>query len=101
MESMERFCTRDPEGPQFEAEWQRRAFGLAVALSEFGHYEWEDFQRQLIEAVEAWENASPTERGDWFYYERWLEALSRTVVASRLVSEDEMAALLSAEHQAG
>ena len=37
-------CTTDQAAPQFDHEWQRRAFGLALALSEFGHYDWSEFQ---------------------------------------------------------
>jgi len=35
-------CVTDLNQPTFDAEWQRRAFGLAVALAEFGHYPWAD-----------------------------------------------------------
>lgn len=86
-------CGHDPEAPQFDHEWQRRAFGLAVALSEFGHYPWEQFQQELIDAVGAWEAAAPSERTSWSYDERWLEALSQVMVASGLVTRDEIAAL--------
>ena len=37
-------CTTDQAAPQFDHEWQRRAFGLALALSEFRHYPWSEFQ---------------------------------------------------------
>ena len=58
-------CTTDHGAPRFDHEWQRRAFGLAIALSEFGHYRWEDFQRALIETIGRWERAPESERGDW------------------------------------
>ena len=58
-------CTTDQAAPQFEHEWQRRAFGLALALSEFGHYQWSDFQQSLIETIGRWENTPEAERGDW------------------------------------
>lgn len=86
-------CGRDPDGPQFDQEWQRRAFGLAVALSEFGHYPWEQFQQELIDAVGVWEAAPTSERASWSYDERWLEALTQVVVAAGLVTRDEIAAL--------
>ena len=72
-------CTTDQAAPQFEHEWQRRAFGLALALSEFGHYEWSDFQQSLIETIGKWENTPQSERGDWEYYDHWVTALTKVV----------------------
>ena len=34
----------------FSEEWQRTVFGLALALSKEGHFEWEDFRHNLINA---------------------------------------------------
>ncbi|MFF9803458.1 nitrile hydratase accessory protein, partial [Streptomyces rochei] len=65
-------CVTDMNAPTFDADWQRRAFGVAVALSEFGHYPWDAFQQRLIEAIGTWEAASATEQGGWQYYEHWL-----------------------------
>jgi nitrile hydratase accessory protein len=79
-------CVADVKRPTFEAEWQRRAFGLAVALSEFGHYSWDDFQGELIRAIDAWEKqgeaASP-----WEYYDHWVQALHRVVEDHGLFTE--------------
>ena len=33
----------------FEAPWEARAFGLAVALSEDGLYPWKDFSHELAQ----------------------------------------------------
>ena len=79
-------CLTDTDRPVFEEEWQRRAFGLAVALSEFGHYPWATFQRELIDAIGTWER-DPT--GDsWAYYEHWLTALERVVAGSGLLGDE-------------
>jgi nitrile hydratase accessory protein len=72
-------CTTDQGAPRFDHEWQRRAFGLAVALSEFGHYRWEDFQRALIETIGRWERAPESQRGDWEYYDHWVAALQKVI----------------------
>lgn len=90
-------CTADPASPQFDEEWQRRAFGLAVALAEFGYYRWEDFQRELVAAVAAWEQAPEDERGPWSYYDRWLEALDRVLVESGAVAQGELDAVRSGD----
>lgn len=83
-------CVTDLNAPGFEAAWQRRAFGLAVALSEFDHYPWEAFQQQLIEAIGAWESVSPYERHDWQYYDHWLTALERVAVEHGLFNPEEL-----------
>jgi nitrile hydratase accessory protein len=79
-------CTTDQAAPQFEHEWQRRAFGLALALSEFGHYPWSEFQRSLIEAIADWEGSSPDARGDWQYYDHWVAALEKVIDDHRLLT---------------
>ena len=35
----------------FSEEWQRTVFGMALALSKEGHFEWEDFRQHLIQAI--------------------------------------------------
>ena len=90
-------CVTDMNAPTFDADWQRRAFGVAVALSEFGHYEWADFQQELINSIGSWEAAPTDERARWEYYEHWLAALERVVVDHGLVGEEEMRALIEAD----
>jgi nitrile hydratase accessory protein len=79
-------CTTDQAAPQFEHEWQRRAFGLALALSEFGHYPWSEFQQSLIETIGDWEGSSPDARGEWQYYDHWVAALEKVVDEHRLLT---------------
>jgi nitrile hydratase accessory protein len=77
-------CVTDLNQREFDADWQRRAFGLAVALSEFGHYAWQDFQQELIGS---WQDAPADARGRWKYYEHWVAALN-TVVQRHGLLED-------------
>lgn len=80
-------CTTDQAAPSFDHEWQRRAFGLALALSEFGHYPWSDFQQSLIDTIGEWE-ASPDElRGEWQYYDHWVAALESVVEQRELLTK--------------
>jgi len=79
-------CTTDRGAPRFDHEWQRRAFGLAVALSEFGHYRWEDFQQALIETIGRWERAPESERGDWEYCDLWVAALEKVIAEHGLLT---------------
>lgn len=79
-------CTTDQAAPQFDHEWERRAFGLALALSEFGHYRWADFQQSLIETIGDWEDSPAGERGAWRYYDHWVAALENVIAEHRLLT---------------
>lgn len=79
-------CTTDQAAPQFDQEWQRRAFGLALALSEFGHYPWSEFQQSLIDTIGAWEAAPESARAEWQYYDHWVTALEHVVKQRELLT---------------
>ena len=68
----------------FNAEWERRAFALALDLVEKGFFEWSDFQAQLIRAVAEAESNDPQNpsRG---YYESWLAALEALIEEKNLL----------------
>ena len=70
----------------FEAPWEARAFGLAVALNEAGVYPWRDFSQGLAAATAAVEQQEASAS----YYERWLETLEKLAIARGLVSLDEL-----------
>jgi nitrile hydratase accessory protein len=70
----------------FEAPWQGRAFGLAVALSEEGLFPWEEFRQALIAAV-----AAAEARGGAFrYYDAWLAAFERVLATRGVLSATEI-----------
>ena len=84
-------CVADVDAPAFDSAWQRRAFGLAVALSEFRHLPWDSFHQELITSIGTWEAAPDTAgRPSWEYSEHWLAALERSAVAHRLVEAAEL-----------
>jgi nitrile hydratase accessory protein len=75
----------------FDAPWESRAFGLAVALCERGTFEWEAFRRQLIAEIGEWEGARAAGDGSvWSYYERWLASLERLLVGDAVLNEREI-----------
>jgi nitrile hydratase accessory protein len=72
----------------FEAPWEGRAFGLAVALSDARAFAWDDFRDRLIAQIARDEAAGhPTT-----YYERWLAALESLLLDRGLVTGGEVAA---------
>ena len=70
----------------FEAPWEARAFGMAVALHEQGAFEWKAFSEALASEIETAER----EKEDSGYYERWLRALRRVTSGEALLKADEI-----------
>lgn len=70
----------------FEASWEARAFGLAVALNEGGIYAWRDFSQGLAAETAAAEHSGVHST----YYQRWLETLEKLAVAKGLLTFEEL-----------
>ena len=66
----------------FDAPWQGRVLGMALALVEQRGLEWDDFRQRLIAAIDA----DPTRP----YYESWTAALTDLVVDLDLAGTDEV-----------
>jgi nitrile hydratase accessory protein len=71
----------------FENEWERRAFGIALALSKEGYFEWEDFRVALIAQIAAWEASHALDDPDWSYYRCWLGALEAVMGQAGLLAK--------------
>lgn len=69
----------------FEEPWESRVFGLAVALHDAGHVDFEAFRARLIEEIGRWEQEHGSPSEGYRYYERWLRALERTLLHEGLV----------------
>jgi|SRR5581483_12163191 len=73
----------------FEAPWQARAFGMAVALANQRLYPWEAFRQHLIaEVAESTERAKESPAAA--YYESWLASLEHVLMETGVCSEDEL-----------
>jgi nitrile hydratase accessory protein len=70
----------------FEAPWESRAFGLAVAMSDQDQYAWEDFRQRLIAEI----GAADASNAPTSYYERWLAAFESLLVERGFVSRQEL-----------
>lgn len=64
----------------FEAPWQARAFGIALALRDRGTVDWSDFQARFIETVQATDPDRMQADVEAVYYECWLETLEAVVL---------------------
>jgi len=70
----------------FEAPWEGRVFGMAVALYDQRCYAWEEFQRSLIDEIARAGEGPEALR----YYERWLTSFERLLAEKGLVSPAEL-----------
>ena len=72
----------------FEAPWEARAFGLAVALCEKGVYEWREFSATLASRIADAEKANDPSG----YYARWVASLEELAVEKGLIARGHLAA---------
>ncbi len=80
----------------FQAPWQARAFGLAVALNQQAYYEWREFSAELAATIAvADQNNDPLS-----YYARWVASLEALLLAKGLLSQEQLDAR-AAEYAAG
>jgi nitrile hydratase accessory protein len=80
----------------FQAPWEGRVFGMAVALSDSKTYEWDSFRDRLVAEI-----AAAEEHGDESgYYERWLASFERLLLETGMVTAEELDAR-TAEYAAG
>ncbi len=75
-----------PEPPAFAEAWQAQAFALAVTLSERGLFSWSEWTQAL--------GAELKRQDD--YFEAWLMALEKLVVAKGVAAEGELRTLAEA-----
>ena len=80
----------------FEAPWEGRAFGIAVAMNNDGKYEWREFVDELAGEIAAAEKAD----AESTYYERWVMSLERLAIEKGLITPEEMDAR-AAEYASG
>ena len=72
----------------FEAPWESRAFGMAVALEAQGQYPWRAFRDRLVEEIAGAERSGDEST----YYERWLASLEKLLLTEGLISPAELEA---------
>ncbi len=70
----------------FDAPWEGRAFGMAVALNENGEYEWREFQTMLAAEIPDAELSNDSST----YYERWLASLEKLLLDKGMLEAKEL-----------
>ena len=80
----------------FAQDWQRSLYGMALALSKEGHFEWEAFRHYLIDSIATWEQLPCGNQPSWDYYERFLEALIKVLHEHSLLDTRELEMRLGA-----
>jgi nitrile hydratase accessory protein len=72
--------------PIFSEPWESRIFGIAIGLCERGYYTWDEFRDCLIEEI----GAADARHDISTYYERFLAALERLMLAKGICLRDEI-----------
>jgi nitrile hydratase len=75
----------EPDEPWFHAEWEKRAFGMTLAMGATGVW-------NLDTSRHARESLHPAEYLSSSYYEIWTKGLEKLVLQAGLVAEDELKA---------
>jgi nitrile hydratase accessory protein len=76
--------------PIFHSPWEKRAFGMAVALCDKGLVPFDDLRWRVAAAISTWERANAGQELKFSFFERWLLALERLVIDRGLISREEL-----------
>ena len=80
------------DGPVFQEPWQASAFAMTLRLHEGGHFTWPEWTDQLSAEIAAARRRGDADLGDT-YYQHWLNALEKLVVAKGLGSLEQLGQL--------
>jgi nitrile hydratase accessory protein len=81
-----------PEAPPFEEPWQAEAFALAVSLNQHGLFSWSEWTKTLGAEIAA----GPGQTGNEAYFQDWLSALEKILVAKGVATGAELSDLAEA-----
>ena len=86
---------REGHEPVFAEPWQAQAFALVIELSKRGYFTWPEWTQALAQALKASAVRGESDDGSR-YYEHWLAALERLVLAKGLTDSNALAKRKSA-----
>jgi nitrile hydratase accessory protein len=85
-------CLPVDEGLTFAHPWEAKAFAIVVQLSSAGHFAWSEwvecFSGEVHAATALEANGQPAPS----YYEQWLAAAEKIMIAKGVTSPDQLAA---------
>ncbi|MGQ7844407.1 nitrile hydratase accessory protein [Granulosicoccus sp. 3-233] len=90
MGSSEEAPPREDGHLQFDRDWEKLVFGVAIALSKEGHYEWDEFRQALMNNIRSWETSHDLDDVSWDYYQCWMDALEQVVVKAGILEAGEI-----------
>ena len=61
----------------FQAPWEKRAFGMAIALCQQERVLFDDLRWRVVAAITTWERANRGREETFRFYERWALALEK------------------------
>lgn len=86
--------------PVFQAPWEARAFAIVNHLATSEHYSWSEWTDYLVHEISVTEQTSP---GSKTYYEQWVDACEKLLMAKGLLDSvliDQKISELLAEREA-
>jgi nitrile hydratase accessory protein len=86
---------REGHEPVFAEPWQAQAFALVIELSKRGYFTWPEWTQALAQELKAAAVGGESDDGSR-YYEHWLAALERLVLAKGLTDSNALAKRKSA-----
>ena len=90
---------RDQDEPVFKEPWQAEVFAMALCLNGQGIFTWPEWAAMLSEEIQFAQRNGDADLGDT-YYNHWLSALERMLVAKNIGSESQLADLYRRWYQA-
>jgi nitrile hydratase accessory protein len=80
------------EDTVFSHPWEAKAFAIVVQLSAAGHFSWAEWVACFSEEVKAATAAEAAGKPAPSYYEQWLAAAEKIVIAKGVTSREQLAA---------
>jgi nitrile hydratase accessory protein len=101
--SLESKCLTLSEADEvnFAEPWQAKAFGIIVKMSGDGHFSWAEWVEVFSQEVTAASVAEAAGLPAPSYYEQWLAAAEKLMVAKGITSREQLAARRFAIGSAG
>jgi nitrile hydratase accessory protein len=74
----------------FESDWEKRIFGVALALMETGYLPFDDFRWHVASAISNWVRTHRGQEEAYRFYEQWLFALERILIEKGILAKEEI-----------